>query len=69
MRVSVLSEAVQDRVNVLQTFGNLALRLGSGENDFAVHENEEDNSRLNHSIDQPWKQLWLVGRELPMHLI
>lgn len=56
----ILSEALQDRVNVFEAFGDLSFGLCSGEDDFAIHEDEENDSRFYHSVDQSREQLRLV---------
>lgn len=50
-RTLVLSEAVQDGINVLETLGDLRLRLCSCEDDFSVYEDEKHHSRLHHPVD------------------
>jgi hypothetical protein len=66
---SVLSETVEDGINILKTLCDFLLRFGACEHDFTVDEDEQNNSRFHHSINQSWKKFWLIARELSMHLV
>lgn len=69
LEVSVLSEAMKDGINILETFSDFGFGFGSGEDDFAIDEDEENDAWLHHSVNEPWEQFRLITRELTVHLI
>ena len=50
-------DIVKGVVDVLPDFG-------AGEDDLAGDEDEEDDLRFNHAVDEAWEQFWLVAAEL-----
>lgn len=63
---SRLAEIRQDWVNELKGLVDLLTDLGTSKDDLARHEDQEDNSRLHHTVDETREQLRLVGRESVM---
>ena len=62
-RTSRLAEVRQDRVDEFEGLVDLLADLGAREYDLAGDEDEQDDLRLHHSIDETREQLRLVGRE------
>jgi ElaB/YqjD/DUF883 family membrane-anchored ribosome-binding protein len=63
---SRLAEIRQDWVNELKGLVDLLTDLGTSKDDLARYEDQEDNSRLHHTVDETREQLRLVGRESVM---
>jgi len=63
---SRLAEVRQDWVDELEGLVDLLTDLGTSEDDLARYENQEDNSRLHHTVDETREQLRLVRRESVM---
>lgn len=68
-RFLILSEALQNRINILQTLADFRLRLGAGEHNFSIYKNQQHHARLHHTINEAGKQFRFVRAELSMHLI
>lgn len=65
----VLPEALQNRIDILEAFVNIASGLGPSKNDLAVHKDEQNHPGLDHSIDETRKEFRFIGTELLMHLV
>lgn len=65
-RCSRLAEIRQDRVDELESLVNLLTDFGTSEDDLAADEDEQDDLRLHHAVDETREQLRLVGRESVM---
>ena len=63
---SGLAEVRQDRVDELKGLVDLLADFSTGKDDLARNEDEENNPRLHHAIDETREQLRLVGRESVM---
>jgi hypothetical protein len=63
---SRLAEVRQDWVDELEGLVDLLTDLGTGENDLTRYEDQKDNSRLHHTVDETREQLRLVRRESVM---
>jgi hypothetical protein len=60
---SRLAEVRQDRVDELKGLVDLLADLGTGQDDLARDEDEQNNLGLHHTIDETREELRLVGRE------
>lgn len=60
----LLLETLENRINIVESIVDLLPHLGTGQDHFAGHENQQHNARLYHTIDQTGKQFRLVRTEL-----
>lgn len=58
-----LAEVRQDGVDELERLVDLLANLGTGQDDLAADEDEEDDLGLHHAVDETREELRLVGRE------
>lgn len=65
----ILSETLQNWINILQTIANLPLGFGPCKNDLSVDENQQNHPWFHHPVDQARKQFRLVRAKLPVHLV
>lgn len=60
---SGLAEVREHRVDELEGLIDLFSDLGSREDDLAGHEDQKNDLRLHHPVDQTREQFWLVRAE------
>jgi len=58
-----LAEVRKHRIDQLKCLVDLLADLGAGQDDFAGHEDQQDNLGLHHPVDQTREELWLVRAE------
>ena len=63
---SSLAEVGEHRVDEFERLVDFLTDLGTSEDDLARYEDQEDNSRLHHTVDETREELRLVGRESVM---
>lgn len=66
---SVLAETLQNRIDAFEAFVYIASCFGASEHDLAVHEDQKNDSRFDHAIDEAREEFGFVGTELLMHLV
>jgi hypothetical protein len=59
-------QTLQNGVDHLECLVDLLTNFGTSQDDLARNEDEEDNLRLDHAVDQTREQLRLVGAEIVM---
>lgn len=59
-----LAEILEHRVDELEGVVDLVTDFGTREYDLAAHEDQQDNLRLDHAVDETREQLRLVGTEV-----
>ena len=60
------AEIGQDRVDEFESLVDLLTDLGTSEDDLTADEDEQDNLRLHHAVDETREKLRLVRRESVM---
>lgn len=63
---SGLAEVLKDWVDQLESLINLFADFSAGQDDFARHEDQQDNLGLHHTVNKTRKQFRLIGRESMM---
>ena len=64
MLFSLLFKVLEDWVDIVEGLVDLLPHFGAGQHDFPGNEDEEDDARLHHAIDEAGKEFGLVGAEL-----